>query len=123
MMVFYLIHVGSAMLPAIFPVAICALLLAFVMSLILAAKQGVGRLRRLHQIPCNRCAYNTGSPYLRCPVRPLSAFSEDAIHCQDYEPADSRTKTKIRRSAQKMGLSEPLIHAIVLNPDLHSRRS
>ncbi|MEO0537591.1 MAG: hypothetical protein AAF215_27485 [Cyanobacteria bacterium P01_A01_bin.123] len=68
------------------PLVIWAVLLLFVLALFLSIQDGIQRLRRLHQIPCHRCQYYTGSNYLKCPVHPVSAFSEDAIHCRDYDP-------------------------------------
>jgi hypothetical protein len=84
-------HLHSA-IPLLFPVLIWALLMGFVVALLFALDDGVKRLRRLHQIPCDRCLYNTGSPYLRCPVHPLAAFSEEAICCRDFEPAQGHAQ-------------------------------
>ncbi len=47
-------------------------------------KQAVNHLKRLHQIPCNRCAYFTGDYRLKCTVNPLIAMSETAIGCRDF---------------------------------------
>jgi len=85
-------------IPLIVPIVIWALLLVFFLSLLFALDDGVKRLRRLHQIPCDRCLYNTGNPYLRCPVNPLSAFSEDAIHCRDFEPAPACPRRQLAKS-------------------------
>jgi hypothetical protein len=73
-------------IPLLFPILIWALLMGFVVAVLFALDDGVKRLRRLHQIPCDRCLYNTGNPYLRCPVHPIAAFSEEAICCRDFEP-------------------------------------
>lgn len=80
-------------LPLVCPVIIWGVLLSFFLVLLFAVKDGIRQLRRLHQIPCDRCRYYTGSQYLKCPVNPVSAFSEEAIHCRDYEPALSRPST------------------------------
>lgn len=72
--------------PFWFPVLIWAVLLSFCLAILLAVDEGVQRLRQLHQVPCDRCRYHSGNPYLRCPVNPLDAFSQAAIHCPDYEP-------------------------------------
>lgn len=61
----------------------------FLWSVWIAFKDGVHRLRRLHQIPCDRCAFHTGSHLLKCTVYPCKAFTEDAIDCLDFEPATS----------------------------------
>lgn len=51
-------------------------------------REGVDRLRTLHRIPCNRCLYCTGDYRLKCTVDPRAAFTEEAIDCRDFEPAD-----------------------------------
>ena len=48
--------------------------------------RGVAHLRRLHQIPCSRCAFFTGDYRLKCTVHPCTALSEQAINCRDFEP-------------------------------------
>ncbi|MFZ9736917.1 MAG: hypothetical protein ACO3EZ_02795 [Prochlorotrichaceae cyanobacterium] len=47
--------------------------------------RGIATLQRLHQIPCSRCRFFSRSPYLKCPVQPTIALSEQAIGCRDYE--------------------------------------
>jgi hypothetical protein len=46
-------------------------------------QQGITHLKRLHSIPCHRCAYYTGHYQLKCTVRPTEALTEQAIHCPD----------------------------------------
>jgi len=75
----------AGVLPLVVPLTIWAVLVWFGLALCLAIHDGWGRLRRLHQIPCHRCAFYTGSPYLKCPVHPQSALSELALGCRDYE--------------------------------------
>lgn len=95
-------------LPLVFPMLIWATLVCFFVALLFAFDDGVKRLRRLHQIPCDRCIYNTGNPYLRCPVNPLSAFSEDAICCSDFESTKGRLLCHPpKRFAQGLSLSYP----------------
>jgi hypothetical protein len=77
----------SILMPLIVPVVIWAMLLIFFLSVLLAVHEGIHRLQQLHRVPCNRCLYNTKNPYLRCPIHPLSAFSERAIGCHDFESA------------------------------------
>ena len=55
-----------------------------------ALKQGFQHLRRLHQIPCSRCAYFTGDYRLKCTVDPFSALTEAAIDCPDYQPSEPK---------------------------------
>ena len=52
--------------------------------LIAIAQQGVNHLKRLHQIPCDNCAYFTGDYRLKCTVNPTIAMSETAIGCRDF---------------------------------------
>lgn len=52
--------------------------------LIAIAKQGVNHLKRLHQVPCDNCAYFTGDYRLKCTVNPTIAMSETAIGCRDF---------------------------------------
>lgn len=40
--------------------------------------------KQLHQIPCSNCLFFTNSAYLKCPVHPDSALTEEAINCPDY---------------------------------------
>jgi hypothetical protein len=47
---------------------------------------GWSYVRRLHQIPCDRCVYFTGDYRLKCTVNPLMALSEESIDCRDFEP-------------------------------------
>lgn len=77
---------GGSLLALICPIAIWAVLVIFLLALLAAAADGIKRLRRLHQIPCDRCLYHSGNAHLRCPVHPCSAFSEAAIGCRDYTP-------------------------------------
>ncbi|MBE7381660.1 MAG: hypothetical protein F6J95_009660 [Leptolyngbya sp. SIO1E4] len=76
----------DSLLALFVPLVIWAVLLAFILTLCLTVQDAIQQLRRLHQIPCHRCKYYTGSAYLKCTVNPVSAFSEDALHCCDYEP-------------------------------------
>jgi hypothetical protein len=52
--------------------------------------KGWSNLVRLHQIPCDRCAFFTGEFNLKCTVHPCKAFNERAIDCLDYEPVIRR---------------------------------
>ena len=52
--------------------------------LITTSKQAIAYLQRLHQIPCNQCAYFTKDYRLKCTVNPTIAMSETAIGCRDF---------------------------------------
>ncbi|WP_319421442.1 hypothetical protein [Pleurocapsa sp. FMAR1] len=47
-------------------------------------KQAVSYLKRLHQIPCDKCVYFTRDYRLKCTVNPSIAMSESAIGCRDF---------------------------------------
>jgi hypothetical protein len=80
---------AEILLAVVVPLGIWAMLLLFVLAILLASQDGIRRLKRLHQVPCFHCRYYTGSPYLKCPVRPVEAASEVALHCTDYAATDA----------------------------------
>jgi hypothetical protein len=52
---------------------------------------GLTYVRKLHQVPCDRCVYFTGDYRLKCTVNPYMALTEEAIDCRDFEAkADSQ---------------------------------
>lgn len=53
-------------------------------SILAAIRDAAKMTRKLHQIPCSTCQFYTDSYYLKCPVHPSKALTEDAIHCPDY---------------------------------------
>ncbi|NDJ18263.1 hypothetical protein [Myxacorys almedinensis] len=63
-----------------------AIVIGFCLSVGAATKDGISRLKRLHQIPCSGCAFFTGDYHLKCTVRPSDALTEQAIDCRDFEP-------------------------------------
>jgi hypothetical protein len=73
------------LIPLFCPIAIWLVLLFFFTALFLVLAQARGRLRKLHRIPCSRCAFSTGDYRLKCAVHPVRAFSEDAINCRDFQ--------------------------------------
>ncbi|NJK39702.1 MAG: hypothetical protein HC835_00755 [Oscillatoriales cyanobacterium RM2_1_1] len=56
-----------------------------------AFREGWTHLKRLHRVPCSRCAYFTGDYRLKCTVHPSLALTEDAIGCHDFEQASHPT--------------------------------
>jgi hypothetical protein len=69
------------------PVSLLTLLIGFLWAVVVAMREGVLRLKRLHSIPCDRCLYFTGCHHLKCTVHPDKALTEDAVDCFDFEPA------------------------------------
>jgi hypothetical protein len=51
--------------------------------------RGFEQVARMHQVPCDRCAYFTGDYNLKCTVNPYWALTEEAIGCRDFECATS----------------------------------
>jgi hypothetical protein len=78
-------------MPSIYSIAFATCIsIIFFRAALLALKslrKGWINLVRLHQIPCDRCAFFTGEFNLKCPVHPYKALNEKAIGCLDYEPA------------------------------------
>jgi hypothetical protein len=60
--------------------------LRIALSMLKSLNKGWKNLVRLHQIPCDRCAFFTGEFNLKCTVHPYKAFNEKSINCLDYEP-------------------------------------
>ncbi len=84
--VFYTaLHLFQAILvPVCFVLAwLIVALLAW--SLWAAIRDAVGKAKQMHEIPCANCQFFTNTHYLKCPVHPKSALSEDAIGCPDYK--------------------------------------
>lgn len=74
-------------------ISICSLLVGLLWAIGVACREGLLRLRRLHQIPCDRCLYFTGDHRLKCTVHPYKALTEEAIDCRDYEQTGQRSIT------------------------------
>ena len=83
------------------PILISILLIFFCLSIYLAMRDAITRIRRLHQIPCSRCAFFTGDYRLKCTVHPCKALSEEAIDCLDYEPTSVSTRPTCLQSQPK----------------------
>ena len=50
-------------------------------------RDSIARAKQMHRIPCADCRFFTGDYHLKCTVHPGRALSEEAIGCQDFEPA------------------------------------
>ncbi|WP_316432589.1 hypothetical protein [Leptolyngbya sp. NK1-12] len=72
------------------PITLSTLLIGFIWAVIVALRDGITRLQKLHRIPCDRCVYFTGCHYLKCTVHPHRALTEEAVDCLDFEPAPTR---------------------------------
>jgi|GEM_PF-992063 len=64
----------------------CCLVFLFIWSTLKTTREGVNYVKKLHQIPCSRCAFFTNDYRLKCTVHPITALSEEAINCRDFEP-------------------------------------
>lgn len=88
-----LLQVHQSVTTSIFAVLIWVGLFSSLGSLWVALREGFAYLKRLHQVPCSRCAFYTGDYRLKCTVHPCKALTEEAINCLDYEPASHRPAT------------------------------
>jgi hypothetical protein len=79
-----LIHASHNPLQILCLITAWTLVIFCVWNSCLAAKNGVTTVKELHHIPCSNCQLFTGSYYLKCPVHPKIALSEEAINCSDY---------------------------------------
>jgi hypothetical protein len=75
-------------LPVICAVLAWSLVAMLVLNLVAMVRQGLTNVRKMHRIPCANCRYATENYRLKCSVRPIEAFSEQAISCQDFAPED-----------------------------------
>jgi hypothetical protein len=67
-----------------FAVAAWGFVLTAFWSIWAIVRDSAQQTRQLHQIPCSNCLFFTNSSYLKCPVHPDSALTENAINCPDY---------------------------------------
>ena len=67
------------------PLLIWLVLLCFFCAIFFGIQDGFLLLKKLHQIPCDRCAFYTGEICLKCTLHPYKAFTEEAINCEDWE--------------------------------------
>ncbi len=64
-------------------------------------RHGLVQLKRLHQIPCSRCAFFTNNYRLKCTVNPTIALSEEAIGCKDFELGSSNSTLPRHKKCDK----------------------
>jgi hypothetical protein len=68
----------------IFAAASWLLIAIFIWSFWKVVIEGITHLKKLHAIPCSRCAYFTGDYRLKCTLHPCDALTEEAINCRDF---------------------------------------
>ncbi|MGQ9836840.1 MAG: hypothetical protein ACUVRV_02445 [Cyanobacteriota bacterium] len=61
------------------------LLLLPLWRLVRAIAAALQQAQQMHRIPCYRCQFYSGEPYLKCTVHPDYALSEAAINCPDFQ--------------------------------------
>lgn len=49
-----------------------------------SARDGINKVKSLHQIPCVNCQFFTGDYHLKCTVNQTYALTEEAINCPDF---------------------------------------
>jgi hypothetical protein len=72
------------LLQHVFAAAIWLLTAQLIWSVWKAIAEGMTHVKKLHEIPCSRCAYFTGDYRLKCTIYPSDALTEDAISCRDF---------------------------------------
>ncbi|MGJ3251711.1 MAG: hypothetical protein ACFE0J_11335 [Elainellaceae cyanobacterium] len=85
----WLIHVIQPIISPVCFVLAWALILLGAWSVWSALRDSISNAKRMHQIPCADCQFFTNIHYLKCPIHPSTALSEDAIGCTDFEPDTS----------------------------------
>ncbi|MFM7428157.1 MAG: hypothetical protein ACKO7W_24700 [Elainella sp.] len=60
------------------------LVVAVIWSVISALGAAIHSAKIMHRIPCANCQFFTNTHYLKCPVHPSTALSQEAINCPDY---------------------------------------
>lgn len=81
-------HISQLIQPVLVPICFVAAwgLVSLVgLSLWTAARDSVRVAQRMHQIPCASCQFYTNTHFLKCPVHPSEAGTEDAVNCMDFE--------------------------------------
>jgi hypothetical protein len=74
------------MIAVIYVVCAWTITVLFVWNFLISLQKGMSYVKRLHEIPCHACEYFTNDYRLKCTVRPMTACSEEAIACPDFEP-------------------------------------
>lgn len=64
---------------------------AVVWTVVSALRAAIHNAKTLHSIPCANCQFFTNTHYLKCPVHPSEALSQEAINCPDYQPSAYRS--------------------------------
>ncbi len=64
---------------------------AVVWSLVSALQTAIHTAKLMHSIPCANCQFFTNTHYLKCPVHPSKALSQEAIDCPDYQTSAYRS--------------------------------
>jgi hypothetical protein len=90
-LLYELIRIIQPFLTPICFVVAWSIILLICWSIVAALRDGMKQVKQLHQIPCANCQFFTNSYYLKCPVHPSVALSEEAIGCRDYK-ATSESK-------------------------------
>lgn len=89
-LLYQLIHAIQPLVKPVCFVLAWGLLMMLAWNLGSAIADTMRRAKKMHQIPCANCTFFTSNYYLKCPVRPQIALSEEAIDCPDYCPIGGR---------------------------------
>ncbi len=104
-LVFVLVAKGIVLIRPLLP-TVCLVLAWWMTALVIwtlvaAVRSSVANVRQLHRIPCAQCRYATRDYHLKCPVRPVEAFSEQAIDCPDFAAAESYGVQSMRLPSER----------------------
>ncbi|HIK33867.1 MAG TPA: hypothetical protein IGS17_12360 [Oscillatoriales cyanobacterium M59_W2019_021] len=78
-----------SILQVLCPIVILLLVAGLITAIFRAIEDATSRLKKLHQVPCNRCLYFSGCYQLKCAVHPDKALTEEALFCQDFQEAST----------------------------------
>ncbi|MUL38311.1 hypothetical protein BWI75_18760 [Gloeocapsopsis sp. AAB1 = 1H9] len=100
----FLLQVVQPIATPLYLLSVSSLLVVLLCSIWMATRDGIAQLKRLHQVPCSRCAYFTGDYRLKCTVHPCKALTEDAINCIDYEPTTHLSRCHAKTCKSEIGV-------------------
>jgi hypothetical protein len=85
LLVLKFIHLIQPILVPLCFVLAWGLVVLIIWQITSALRDGFARAQQMHRIPCADCSYFTDSHFLKCPLHPHTALTEEAIGCRDYE--------------------------------------
>lgn len=93
-------------------IGILSLICIGLWKFLLTFKSGINYVKRLHQIPCSRCAFFTGDYRLKCTVHPHKALTETALNCVDYEPTNNLPRPSFQQCQSHSNATQKASYAM-----------